>query len=233
MKIGIVGTGNMGRVLGLALEECGHQVFFGARDINKAERAAKLGKTGAQFGTNQQAAEFGEIIYYSPRDVDPCEVLSDVSALDGKIVIDSHNGIIPAEYAFEPVLESRAEVLQRQIPGAKVVKAFNTITQEIFEHANRNLKEYRIACFIASDDEAARKAIAQLATVLGFVSVDCGALRQARLIEGAADLVRMLLYRQKSPWASFSLTEVPSVTPSRLGGREPSKLSGLPRASVS
>lgn len=221
MKIGIVGTGNMGRVLGLALAECGYQVFFGARNPDKATQAAKLGNSPMQSGDNQQAAEFGDVIFYSPRDINPCDVLSDVGVLNGKIVIDSHNGIIPTGYAFEPILESRAEKLQRQIPRAKVVKAFNTITQEVFEHANRNLDEYRIACFIASDDSEASKVIAQLSALLGFVPIDCGALRQARLIEGAADLLRMLLYMQKSPWSSFSLTGVPSVSPGRFGGREP------------
>ncbi len=227
MKIGIVGTGNMGRVLGLALAECGHQVFFGARDVSKAEHAARLGGINARFGSNQEAAEFGEIIYYNPRDVDPREVLSDTGALTGKIVIDSHNGSVPADFEFQPILESRAEILQRRIPAAKVVKAFNTVTQEIFEHANRGLADYRIACFLASDDPAALQTVAQLATHLGFEAVDCGELRQSRLIESAADLVRMLLYKQKSPWASLRIAQLPPVNPGRLGGREPSRLTGF------
>lgn len=232
MKIGIVGTGNMGRVLGLALAERGHEVFFGARNIEKAARAASLSSAALHFGNNDQAAEFGEVVFYSPRDTHPCEVLSDVAVLDGKIVIDSHNGIIPAGYEFEPIRESRAEKLQRQIPGARVVKAFNTITQEIFEHANRGLDTHRIACYIASDHAEASKVIAELAGFLGFVPVDCGRLRQARLIEGAADLLRMLLYMQKSPWYSFTLTSVPPVHPGRFGGREPSGLHAVPGATT-
>lgn len=227
MKIGIVGTGNMGRVVGLALAERGHEVFFGARNIEKAARAASFSRAGVQFGSNDQAAEFGEVVFYSPRDTNPCEVLSDVAALDGKIVIDAHNGIMPAGYEFELIRESRAEKLQRQIPRARVVKAFNTITQELLEYANRGLDTYRVACFIASDHAEASKLIAELAGSLGFVPLDCGGLRQARLIEGAADLLRMLLYMQKSPWSSFTLTSVPPVYPGRFGGREPS---GLPAA---
>ncbi len=121
-------------------------------------------------------------------------------------------------------IESRAEVLQSQIPKAHVVAAFNTITQELFEHANRSLGGLNIACFIAGNQPEAREIVAQLAASLGFTPVDCGELRQARLIESAADLVRMLMYKQKSPWASFSFTQVPSLQPSRLGGRQASSL---------
>lgn len=227
MKVGIVGTGNMGRVLGLVLAERGHQVFFGARDLGKAERASRLSAFDVQFGTNQQAAEFGDAIFYNPRDVDPRDVLSDVAVLNGKVVIDSHNGNVPATYAFNPIWESRAEKLQRQIPEATVVKAFNTITQEIFEHANRGLERYAIACFIASNNAMASKRVGELAASLGFVPVDCGGLRQARLLEGAADLLRMLLYKQESPWASFALAEIEPVNPGRLGGREPSRLTNV------
>lgn len=227
MNIGIIGTGNMGRVLGLVLAEIGHQVFFGGRNIEKAEQAAKLGAANTLFGTNQQAAEFGDVIYYNPRDIHPADVLSNLGALDGKIVIESHNGSVPADFAFEPVIESRAEMLQRQIPKALVVAAFNTITQEIFECSNRGLVDRNIACFIAADEPRAREVLAQLVGSIGFTPVDCGELRQARLIESAADLVRMLLYKQKSPWASFSFTQVPPLQPGRLGGRQASSLTRI------
>ena len=229
MKIGIVGTGNMGRVLGLALAERGHQVFFGARNIEKAELAAKLGTSNTFFGDNQQAAEFGDVIYYNPRDVSPTDVLSNPDVLNGKVVIESHNGSVPSDFSFAPVIESRAETLQSQIPEAQVVAAFNTITQEIFEHANRSLDGLNIACFIAGDQPEAREIVAQLVASLGFTPVDCGELRQARLIESAADLVRMLLYKQKSPWASFSFTQIPPLQPSRLGGRQASSLTRATR----
>lgn len=224
MKIGIVGTGNMGRVLGLTLAERGHQVFFGARNIEKAKQAAKLGTSNMLFGDNQQAAEFGDVIYYNPRDVNPADVLSNPGVLNGKVVIESNNGNVPSDFSFAPVTESRAEVLQSQIPEARVVTAFNTITQEIFEHVNRGLGGLNIACFIAGNQPEARETVAQLVASLGFTPVDCGELRQARLIESAADLVRMLLYKQKSPWASFSFTQVPPLQPSRLGGRQASPL---------
>lgn len=105
MKIGIVGTGNMERVLGLVLAERGHQVFFGARDLERAARTARLSEFDTRSGSNRQAADFGEVIFYNPRDVDPREVIDDIHAVDGKIVVDAHNGSVPDGFAFEPVVE--------------------------------------------------------------------------------------------------------------------------------
>lgn len=51
MKIGIVGTGNMGRSLGLVWAECGHEVFFGARNLEKAKAAAELSHHSTRYGT--------------------------------------------------------------------------------------------------------------------------------------------------------------------------------------
>lgn len=224
MRIGIIGTGNMGRAIGLTLAETGCSVFFGSRTVKKAEETAALSSGEVFFGSNQDAAEFGDVVYYNPRDVNPVDVLDDIAALNNKIVISSHNGAVPSDFSFQPITDSRAEILQRQIPNANVVTAFNTITQEIFELANRQLSNFNIACFIASDHEMSKNTVAKLIARLGFDPVDCGKLQQSRLIESAADLVRMLLYRKNTPWISFSLTSVSEVENSRLGGRQVSRL---------
>lgn len=203
----------------------GHEVFFGARDIEKAEAAAGLSANKDNYGSNQNAAEFGEVIYYNPRDVHPDQVLSDVSSLDGKIVIDSNNGPVPEDYSFEPVIESRSELLQKQIPYAHIVKAFNTMAQEVFEASRDELVKNKVACFIASDDQAARKTVVDLAEEIGFHPIDSGAIRQARLLEVSADLIRMVIGTRKDLGATFSITSVPIPEDKQLGGRQESKLS--------
>ena len=60
MKIGIIGSGNMGRSLGIVWAELGHALFFGGRDLNQAHRAAALTHGKTQYGTNDEAALFGE-----------------------------------------------------------------------------------------------------------------------------------------------------------------------------
>ncbi len=89
-KVVIVDTRNMGRVLGLALANKGYEAFFGARDESKAEYSATFNKK-CKYGSNQQAADFGEIIYYASRGIHPEKVVRNLSSLDGKIVIESGN----------------------------------------------------------------------------------------------------------------------------------------------
>lgn len=222
-NIGIVGTGNMGRVIGLALAQKGYPVFFGARDLPKAEFAASFDPQ-TQFGTNQQAAEFGDILYYAPRDVDPKDVLEDTRAFDGKIVIESGNVNISADLDADDIKVSKTEILQRQIPDAMVVKAFNTIIQEIFEYTAQDLTSFNISCFLASDFPEATATVSNLVKDLGFVPVDCGLAKQAVLLEQAGSLIRVLARMKQTPWLSFSLSELPKIEDLKFGGRTVSGL---------
>ncbi len=85
MKIGIIGTGNMGRGLRWARE--GHHVLFGSRDLSKAKAVAVSGPGSAQAGDFDAAAAFGEVVLYTVRDVLPSSLLREPQALAGKVVI--------------------------------------------------------------------------------------------------------------------------------------------------
>jgi 8-hydroxy-5-deazaflavin:NADPH oxidoreductase len=219
MKIGIIGTGNMGRSLGLLWAAQGHEVIFGARDASKAKSAATLSPHGATAGTNDEAAAFGELVFYNIRDVAPADVLSDPSVLDGKIVIESNNSPVPADLNFPPTAMSRSEQLQAQIPQARVVKAFNTIPVEVFEYCPHDIREHRVSVYIAGDDPAARDTVSSLVSEIGFEPLDCGALRLARLLEPVADFFRAVLI-PKQMFAALSVHELPIPDQFRLGGRE-------------
>ena len=197
MKIGIIGTGNMGRTLGIVWAQNGHEVFFGGRDAEKlartAELIAALGKT-ARTGTNDAAAAFGEVIFYSPRDIDPKRILADISVLDSKVVLDPANEMPPRpdwlNYQNIETL-SLAERLQGRIPKARVVKAFNTVPQEALTQNAETLQTNHATVFIAGNDEAARQMAAALAEEIGFHVVDCGTIEASRHLEAAA---RFLIY---------------------------------------
>ena len=234
MKIGIIGTGNMGRSLGLVWAERGHEVFFGAREPAKARAAALLavklsGDTGVdrRHGTNAQAARFGDVLLYTARGVPPAEALGEpdaASLLAGKVVIDMNNQEVPPDFAFPAITVSLAERLAQAAPDARVVKAFNTMAQETFELCPEAIRPYRVSVFVAGDDEAARCTVMDLAAEIGFVPVDCGPLVQARLLEGAGDFIRFLMIGQKLADANFSLAHVPDAEQPRLGGRQESSL---------
>ncbi|MBV8417445.1 MAG: NAD(P)-binding domain-containing protein [Verrucomicrobia bacterium] len=224
MKIGIIGSGNMGRSLGIVWAELGHAVFFGGRDLQQARQAAALTQGKAQYGNNDDAALFGEILVYSLRDVPPSEALQRVDSLDHKVVIDLNNSEIPPDFEYGPIELSHAERLQQQIPRARVVKAYNTFPQEIIELFPDRIRQFKIAAFVAGEDQNARDVVLELSRELGLDPIDCGALKRARLIEGLADFIRLLLIGGGRPDANFSIVDVPDIENPRLGGRQPSKL---------
>lgn len=223
MKIGTVGSGNMARSLGILWAEQGHEVFFGGRNSEKGRSVAELAGHGTRGGTNDEAAEFGEVIFYSVRDVMPSTVLSSTEFLSGKVVIECNNREIPEGFAFEPILgESLAEKLAADVPNAHMVKAFNTFAQEVFELSPEPLKEYNVSCFICGDNEQAKKTAMSLAEEIGFCAIDCGPLRSARMLEGLGDFIRFMIGgMQLGPYATISVNKLPEAKQQRLGGRKP------------
>ncbi|MEL6385647.1 MAG: NAD(P)-binding domain-containing protein [Cyanobacteria bacterium J06626_18] len=225
MKIGILGSGNMGRSLGTLWAEHGHEVFFGSRSTAKGQQIAAQVGQNTQGGTNDEAAAFGEVLLYTIRGVNPAEVLSSTAVLDGKVLIDCNNFDIPEGFAYEPIPYSLAETLAGQAPDAKVVKAFNTMAQEVFELSPQPLEQLAVSVFLAGDDAAAKQRVAQLAAEIGFKPLDCGPLRQARLLEGLGNFIRLMIIGQGlGPYATVSVNVLPSAEQERLGGRQPSAL---------
>ncbi len=224
MRIGVIGSGNMGRSLGLTLNVLGHEVLFGARREEQARAAAALAGARASWGTNNEAAAFGEVVVWTVRDVPAGEVVSDVALLAGKPIIDMSNLPAKAE-ARARVHTSMAEQLQSELRNAQVVKAFNTFAVELFELAPSPLDQHHVSVFLASDHQSAKEVIAGLVRSMGCVPVDCGELAHARVLEGLGDLVRILI-RQGHPFTvALSVKDLVSVSAPRLGGRKPSRLS--------
>ncbi|WP_250124453.1 NAD(P)-binding domain-containing protein [Chroococcidiopsis sp. CCMEE 29] len=225
MKIGIIGTGNMGRSLGILWAEQGHEVFFGSRDAEKGKAIAEFAGHGTKGGTNDEAAAFSDVILYTARGIMPSAVLSSTDVLSGKVAVDCNNWDIPEGYAYEPIVESLAEKLAADVPNAHVVKAFNTMAQEVFELSPTPLKEYHVSCFICGDNEQAKKTVMALAEEIGFAPVDCGALRSARMLEGLGDFIRFMMGGMKlGPYATISVHNLPEAQKQRLGGRQSSSL---------
>jgi predicted dinucleotide-binding enzyme len=226
MKIGMIGTGNMARSLGILWAEQGHKVFFGSRSPEKSQSIVEFVGHGSKGGTNDEAAEFGEVIFYSARNIMPSQVFSDSKILKGKIVIDCNNREIPDNYDFNPFLdESIAEKLAADIPNAHVVKAFNTMAQEVFELSPQPLKDYNVSCFICGDNERAKQMVMSLAQEIGFAPIDCGALYRARMVEALGDFIRYAMGGiGMGSYATISVRKLPEAQKQRLGGRQPSNL---------
>ncbi len=215
----------MGRSLGILWAEQGHEVFFGARTSEKGRVVADFAGNRTQGGTNDEAANFGDVLLYTIRGINPADILTSTAVLTNKILIDCNNQEIPPDFAYPPITQSIAEVLAEQVPEGRVVKAFNTMAQEVFELAPRPLKDHDVSCFICGDDPEARNTVMQLAAEIGFTPIDCGKLQNARLIEGLADFIRLMIAGQgMGANATVSVHVLPDAQKQRLGGRQTSNL---------
>lgn len=211
MKIGIIGTGNMGRTLGLHWARNGHQVLFGSRDRGKAEAAAAYGRGHAQAGDLDDAAAFGEVILYTVRDILPSTLLRHPQVLSGKIVIDCNNSEVPSDFRFAAPIPSLAERLATDVPEARVVKAFNTMAAQLIELGRDSLAQHRISVFLCSDSAEAKDVVSDLTEELGFAPVDSGELERARLVEAVADFIRFqIIGMDRGPFATISVHVIPS-----------------------
>lgn len=180
MKVGIIGAGNVGSALGEALLRQGHQVMFGSREPGSEKMGALLTRlgSGASAGSIAEAVAFGEAVAISTPWAGVAEAVTQ-GDWSGKVVIDATN-------RFGDYPRSAAEDLAALIPGAKVVKAFNTIGAEHL--LDPVVHGQRASMFICGDDPAAKALVGDMVQAIGFELVDAGPLEKARLLEKLAEL---------------------------------------------
>lgn len=115
----IYGTGDFGRSLGLRLLQAGYEVIYGSRD---PKNSALLPK-GAKVMTHEEAAQTARVIFVAVHREHYDFLSSLAPALEGKVLVDISNNLRRGQYP-----QSNAEYLSTVVPGAVVVKAFNTIS---------------------------------------------------------------------------------------------------------
>jgi predicted dinucleotide-binding enzyme len=180
-RIGIIGAGNMGRAFATRLAAAGHDVTVTATDPAHAEEAA------AKAGANARAVRPAGVA----RDVDliilavpysaAAEALRGAGDVTGKTIVDISNPVTP-DYSGLALgfSTSAAEEIQKVVPTAKVVKAFNTIFAQVL---GGELDGTRAQVLYAGDDAGAKAAVRALIESAGFEAVDSGPLANARLLE--------------------------------------------------
>lgn len=186
MKIGIIGTGNVGSALGKGWASKGHTVLFGTRqpESDKVQKVlAEVGERGTAVSIPDAIQHADVILLAVPWNV-VAQVTETVSDWQGKIVIDATNPIAPGLQLAVGYTTSAAEQLAAHLPGANVVKAFNTTGAE--NMADPLYDGEPATMFICGDDAEAKAAVTDLAEALGFEVADVGKLEAARLIEPMA-----------------------------------------------
>jgi predicted dinucleotide-binding enzyme len=180
MKIGILGSGNIGGTAAQLFADAGHQVAISnSRGPQSLRDFEKSGGSNIKAMTIEEAIAFGDVILLAIPWIKRQELPS-ASLLNGKIVIDAMN---PYSKNFEVInLEpsSSSEEVAKQLKGARIVKAFNTMYyQHLKTKGNTNSpKEDRTVLFVAGDDAQAKSIVSKLIDEIGFAPVDTGPLRE-------------------------------------------------------
>ena len=165
MKISIIGDGNVGSALAKGLKAAGHTIETTGND---PAAVARLAASGDVIILATPYAAYGDI----------AKTIG--SASDGKPVIDASN-ILNKEMGIGIEGTSGAEELQKKLPNARVVKAFNTVFAGTMDTGTAKGKT--LSALFAGDDATAKATVAKLAADIGFDPLDAGALKNARLLE--------------------------------------------------
>lgn len=184
MNIAIIGAGNVGGGLAAAATKAGHGVVISASTpTNAQDTAAQAGAKAA--GSNAEAVKGADVVVLAVPHGAVAHVVADLGAdLDGKTVVDATNPLNDTYSDLTTSGVSAAEALQQQAPGAKVVKALNTVFAS--RYANPTEDGQPLDAFLAGDDAAAKTQVAELVASLGLRPVDLGGLRMARTLEELA-----------------------------------------------
>ena len=208
MKIAILGAGSVGQSLGGSLVGAGHQVTFAGRDAAKvAEAATAVGATAA--GSAAEAAAAAEVVIIAVPHGAAAGVAHEIASVSaGKVVIDATNPL-KADYSGLTTGDgpSAAEQLGALLPGARMVKAFNTIMAS--NQGNPAAHGLTLDALYATDDAGARTTFASLATSIGFRPVCVGPLAAARELESMAWLIIRLQLISNGAWNSAYVMVAP------------------------
>lgn len=180
MKIGIIGAGHIGGTAARLFTQAGHLVAVSNSRGSSSLRdfVAELGPRAHAMNVDD-AARFGDIVLLAVPWRSP-EALPAPDLVNGKIVVDAMNPYRADGETYDLGDSTSSEEVRKRLPGARIVKAFNTI---YYQHlASRGKKDLpvdeRHAIFVAGDDPEAKRVVSELIEQIGFAAVDTGSLRE-------------------------------------------------------
>lgn len=201
MKVGVLGTGDVGRALGTKLVSVGNEVRLGSRtaDNPKAVEWAKKNGDKASVGTFAEAAKFGDVVFNCIAGAVSVEALKLAGSenLGGKVLVDVSN---PLDFSkgMPPTLtvcntDSLGEQIQRAFPSARVVKAFNTVSNSVM--TNPTVVPGQSDIFLCGNDAKAKAVVVDIMKSFGWTNpIDLGDITGARGMEMTLPLwVRLMM----------------------------------------
>jgi hypothetical protein len=189
MKIGILGTGDVGKALGAGFLAKGHEVKMGSREAANPKLQAWVKQAGpkASGGTFADVAAWAEVAVLATlwSGTESALRLAGTERLKGKVVLDATNPLVftpnqPPRLALGHT-DSGGEQVQRWLPGAKVVKVFNIVGSG--HMVNPQFPGGPPDMFICGDDAGAKKSVTDFCAAFGWPVIDMGGIEGARLLE--------------------------------------------------
>ena len=190
MKIGILGSGNIGGSLGRLWAKAGHEICFASRSPDSLAPLVAQAGAGARAGTLDEATAFAEVILEAL----PFSATMKLSAeaLAGKALISAANYYPPRDGEVDLGGLSQTEALARHLPRTTLVKAFNMMFATAMAARANGPGTPGRAIFLAGDDADAKSIAARLIETAHFVPIDAGPLRNGRYFENGAPLYAKL-----------------------------------------
>lgn len=188
MKIGVLGSGIVGKTLAAGFLAHGHDVMIGSREPGKLEEWARQ-NPGVRTGTPEETAKFAEAGVLAVKGAAAAAMVraAGPANLAGKPLIDATNPLADAPPVngvfrfFTSLDDSLMERLQKEFPQIRFVKAFNSVGSA--RMVNPRYAEGRPSMFICGNDQAAKTLVTRLLDQLGWETEDMGEVEAARAIE--------------------------------------------------
>jgi 8-hydroxy-5-deazaflavin:NADPH oxidoreductase len=181
LKIGMIGSGNVGSNLGRVWAKAGHEVMFSSRDLDNDKKLAAEVGSKARAGTPQEAAAFGEVLTFAV----PYGALPELgktlgNSIKGKVIIDACNPFPGRDGDIaNKAREKGAGLMSAELlPGARIVRAFNAVGARRMGTAHEEAG--KIGMPIAGDDKQAIEIASRLIREIGYEPVLIGGLNMGK-----------------------------------------------------
>jgi len=186
VNVGVLGSGDVGRVLAGGFIKLGHDVKIGSRDPEKLREWVEKAGEHASAGTFEETAKFGDVIVLATlgTGAENAVRMAGLDNFTGKVVIDATNplehssGLPKLSVGFN---DSLGEQVQRLIPKARVVKAFNSVGNP--HMIDPDFPNGPPDMFICGNDDDAKKLVAQVCRHWGWGVIDLGGIESSRYLE--------------------------------------------------
>lgn len=190
MRIGFIGSGNIGGAIGELLAKAGHEVFFSSRNPDNLKALVARVGPRARAGTPKDAIAFGDVVFLGVPYSSMPQIGQDyAAALKGKIVMDAGN---PNPRRDGPIAEAAVAkgagiATQEHLPGARIVRAFNQLNNKVFLSEAHRAGE-KLAVPLGGDDKDALAVVARLVADAGFEPVIVGSLADSKSFDSSAPI---------------------------------------------